>query len=190
MNPRSFIPMPEEKSFLEVERIFERIGIVSDHHVADLGCGAKGHFTFPMAALVGNRGVVYAIDILKSVLQSIERESRLLGFKNIKTVWANFEKFGATKIPDSELDTALLANNLFQSRNHPAIIKEVHRLLKLGGKFIIVDWKKTAAPFGPPVEDRVEKRDITELAQANGFQLIDEFDAGEYHFALIFQKTL
>ncbi len=184
------MPEPEKKSFLDVENILSRAGVASDQHIVDLGCGAKGHFTFSTAALVGNHGVVYAVDILKSVLSSLERESRLLGFKNIKTIWANFEKFGATKISDSELDIALLINNLFQSKNHPAIIKEVHRIVKPAGKFVIVDWKRTASPFGPPSKDRVKKKDIIELVEANDFHLVDEFDAGEYHFALIFQKTL
>ena len=47
--------------------------------VADLGAGG-GMFTIQTARLVGDRGQVYAVDIMKSSLSDIESKARMTGF--------------------------------------------------------------------------------------------------------------
>jgi hypothetical protein len=51
-----------------------------------------------------------------------------------------------------------------------------------------VDWKPTAAPFGPPSKDRVDKEAIKVMANTDKLQLKEEFEAGQYHYGLIFLK--
>jgi ubiquinone/menaquinone biosynthesis C-methylase UbiE len=40
------------------------------------------------------------------------------------------------------------------------IIEESRRLLKKGGKLLIIDWKKEQTPEGPPMEIRVTEETI------------------------------
>ncbi len=84
--------------------------------VGDLGCGNLGYFSVPAAKIVGQNGVVYAVDILKSVLQSVENIARQEGLDNIKTVWSNLEVVGATKITPASLDLIMVVNMLFLGR--------------------------------------------------------------------------
>ncbi|MCX6779720.1 MAG: hypothetical protein NT034_00885 [Candidatus Magasanikbacteria bacterium] len=51
--------------------IFQKVGLSSGMRVADMGCGRTGHFVLPAARVVGEKGLVYAVDILKDVLQSL-----------------------------------------------------------------------------------------------------------------------
>ena len=53
---------------LDVNLILKKAGIGDKMVVANLGCGASGHFVFPVADLVGKKGKVFAVDILKTVL--------------------------------------------------------------------------------------------------------------------------
>lgn len=182
------MPVSGGNQLIDPKKIFERVGLKQGDKIADLGCGGAGHFTFPAAELVGESGMVYAVDILKSVLESIDSEVRLHNYKNIKTVWSDVERFGATKIPDRGLDLVLLINILFQSKNHAGIIKEASRMIRSFGRLLVVDWKQTGAPFGPDIKDRVPKESVISLAQAHGLDLVDDFDAGQYHYALLFQK--
>lgn len=156
--------------------------------VADLGCGAMGFFTIQAAKIVGENGVVYAVDVLKEVLSSVEGRARVEGFNNIKTVWTNLESYGATKIPDNSLDAAFLVNILFQTKKHLEIIREAARLLKPGGKLLIIDWKKNNTPFGPIITDRISQVFIKEAAIKLNLILDKEFEAGNFHFGLIFIK--
>lgn len=174
---------------LNPEEIFKHLDIKAGAKIADLGCGGAGHFTIPAAQKVGNQGVVYAVDILKSVLKSIVSRARLEGISNVKIVWSNLEIVGATKIPKESLDIAFLINILFQSKQHENLFKEASRLLKNKGSLLVVDWQPRGGSFGPPLIDRVKPEKVKEIAQKLNLKLIDEFPAGTYHYGLVFQKS-
>lgn len=168
--------------------VFKEAGVEAGMHVADLGCGNLGYFAIPAAKIVGKNGVVYAVDILKSVLQSVEGRAKQEGLDNLKTVWSNLEIIGATKIEEGSLDATFVINMLFQSKKDDLVLKEAYRLLKNGGKMIIIDWLRISTPFGPPQEDRTNPEEIKRVAQDAGFKLIDEFEAGSYHYGMMFVK--
>ncbi|MDO8669627.1 MAG: methyltransferase domain-containing protein [Candidatus Buchananbacteria bacterium] len=168
--------------------VFEKVGLAEGMNVGDLGCGNLGYFSVPAAKIVGKKGVVYAVDILKSVLQSVEHIAKQEGLDNIKTVWSNLEVVGATKIPSASLDLVMLINMLFQSEDDRKVFLESHRLAKAGGKLVVIDWKMISSPFGPDISKRIKTAETIKFAQEAGFNLVEEFEAGPYHFGLIFVK--
>jgi len=173
---------------LDPLEILSRLGIKNGSKVADLGCGSAGHFVVPAAKLVGGQTTAYAVDILKSVLKSVASVARLEGINNIKPIWSNLEIYGATRIKKESLDFALLINILFQSKQDDQIIKEAIRLLKEGGKLLVIDWNQVPSSFGPAPIDRIKPEEVKKIAKDLELKIIDEFDAGNYHFGLIFEK--
>jgi ubiquinone/menaquinone biosynthesis C-methylase UbiE len=156
--------------------------------VADLGCGTTGHFVFPIAKIVGKIGQVFAVDILKTVLENIDKRVKQDNIENVKTIWSDLEIYGATKIEPNSLDLAMLNNTLYLSSKRKNMISEAIRLLKKGGMLIVVEWKLVALPFGPSVENRVREDLVKTIAQNMGLELKEEFEAGPYHYGLIFEK--
>ncbi|MDP2708820.1 MAG: methyltransferase domain-containing protein [bacterium] len=175
-------------TLIDVNLLLTKAGIEETMKVADLGCGSSGHFVFPTAALVGKKGIVYAVDILRTALETISKRARAENFANIKTIWSNLEIFGATKIEVGSLDVALLINTLYQSHKRAEILREAIRLLKKNGRLVIVEWKNTAAPFGPPAEERVKKDLLENASKKLGLGLGQEFEAGQYHYGLSYIK--
>ena len=175
-------------SLIDANLILNMARVEEKTKVADLGCGSSGHFIFPSASRVGKKGLVYAVDILKSVLESVANLAKHEGLENLKTIWSNLEIVGATKIAAESLDAAYLINILFQSHKDDLVIKEAYRLLKIGGKLIIIDWKRVSTPFGPPMADRTKPEEIKGFARTAGFKLVDEFEAGRYHYGIMFVK--
>lgn len=169
--------------------IFEKAPLEAGMHVGDLGCGNLAYFAIPAAKLVGKGGVVYAVDILKSVLDAVTHLVRQEGLDGIiRPIWSNLEVVGATAIPADSLDLAMLHNMLFQSDKDDQVLRETYRLVKRGGRAIIVDWLRTATPFGPPMEDRTDPEQIKRWALEAGFQVAEEFQAGPYHYGLLLTK--
>ena len=177
-----------KSELLDAGKILQEVlGIEQGQMVADLGAGG-GMFTIQAARLVGDRGQVYAVDIMKSSLSDIESKARMTGFNNVKTVWSNLEIVGAAKINEASLDHAMLVNILFQSKKHYEIMAEATRLLKPGGKLLIIDWSNTAPGFAPPSEMKVDPAQLNAHAVKLNLSLEQEFKAGTYHFGLIFIK--
>lgn len=175
-------------ALIDVNFILDKAQVGGKMKLADFGCGSSGHFVFPSAGAIGRSGTVYAVDILKTALESIRKRAKQENLNNVKIVWSDIEIFGATKIEANSVDVGLLINTLYQSRKRVEIMREVIRMIKKHGKLIIVEWKNIDSPFGPPTEERV-KRDLLNIAAKKlGLQLEEEFEAGAYHYGLMFTK--
>jgi ubiquinone/menaquinone biosynthesis C-methylase UbiE len=121
-------------------------------------------------------------------LSEINKRIKQENIANIQTVWSNLEIFNATKIESGSLDAVFLINTLYQSHKRVEIMREAIRMLKKGGKLLVVDWKNLASPFGPPAEERV-KIDLLKIGGKKlGLEIEDEFDAGQYHYGILFTK--
>lgn len=155
--------------------------------VADLGCGTIGNFSLASARLVGSDGEVYAVDILKDALSAVEERARALKYNCLRTVWSDVEILGATNVP-TEMDFVYLVAILFQNKQHLSILKEAARLLKTGGKLLVIEWIPQATPLGPAVEKRLSPEAIKSLTSEIGLKFEQLFSAGPYHYGLIFQK--
>ncbi|MDD4332632.1 MAG: methyltransferase domain-containing protein [Patescibacteria group bacterium] len=175
-------------ALLDPNYILEKAKLGEGMRVADLGCGTSGHFVFPAARIVGKKGKVFAVDILKTALENINRRVKVDNFENIETIWSNLEIFGAAKIESSSLDVAMLINTLYQSNKRGDILREAVRLLKKGGNLLVVEWRNISLPFGPPASERVDQELIKTMARKLGTEIKEEFNAGQYHYGMLFVK--
>ncbi|KKQ62219.1 MAG: rRNA (Adenine-N6-)-methyltransferase [Parcubacteria group bacterium GW2011_GWE2_38_18] len=174
---------------LDVNLILGKAQIGENMKVATLGCGSSGHFVFPAAQLVGKKkGIVYAVDILKTVLERVTRLAKQDNYSNVVPIWSDLEIFNATKIEAGSLDVVLLINILYQSHKRVEILREAIRMLKKDGRVLIVEWKNIASPLGPPVEERVNINLLHTAAPKLGLKLEEEFQAGQFHYGVVFNK--
>ena len=181
--------VPSGNVFLSPGKILNAVGVNPGDKIADLGCGGAGYFVLQAARMIGDKGVVYGVDVLKSALSGLESKAKLEGLSNIVSVWSNAEIYGGAKaIKNGSLDLVLLTQLLFQSKKHKEIFRETARILKSKGKAVVVDWKKCDLSFGPKPEQCVTVDQVKEVAQDTGFKFIDEFEPGVYHYGLIFEK--
>jgi SAM-dependent methyltransferase len=190
----SYTPRPNQRQvfgkseLLDAGKILSEIlGLSTGKIVANLGAGG-GMFTLQSARLVGEQGQVYAVDILKSALSDIDSKARMAGLHNIKTVWSNLEIVGAAKINDGLADFGLLINVLFQSKKHYEILAEAARILKNGGKLLVIDWSNGDSGLIPPSDMLVNPEKTIATCAELGLVLEQQFRAGQYHFGMIFIK--
>ena len=173
--------------FINPQAVISELEIGAGMLVGDFGCGT-GYFTFPLAKVVGQTGRVYALDILKDKLEAIESQAKLLGLGNISTRRVNLETAGGSKLDDASLDWVFLVTMLFQNKNKEIIVQEAKRILKPGGKILVIEWNKKDASFGPANNLRVAEEEISQLIQANSLSVIKKISISDFHFGLIFEK--
>lgn len=180
--------IPTGKELIDPFKILQEAGIAPEQKVADFGCGTLGHYVFAAAQLVGPAGKVYAVDILKSVLDSVESMSRIERITNVETVWGDLERERGVKIDDGALDIGLMINNLYLTKKPAEMTRECLRMVKPGGTFVIVDWKPEGAAFGPDPKARMSARGALQLGLDAGLELVKEIVPGPYHYGYVFRK--
>jgi ubiquinone/menaquinone biosynthesis C-methylase UbiE len=179
--------LPTGRALIDPFNALEKAGIREEMRVADLGVGAVGHFLFPAAKLVGPKGHVYGVDILKSVLQANQSRTKLSGLDNVEMVWGNFEKLNGSRLPDASMDMAIMVNVL-HAVDKDGAIQESKRILATDGILLVIEWKAAGAVLGPSSERRLPKEDASAAAMQAGFLLVKEFEAGPYHYGLVLKK--
>jgi ubiquinone/menaquinone biosynthesis C-methylase UbiE len=173
--------------FINPQAIIETLEITEGMAVGDFGAGT-GYFTFPLAQKLGQSGVVYAIDILKEKIETIESQAKLLRFDNIVAKRANLELANGSKLTEASLDWVFLVTMLFQNKDKKTVMLEAARVLKKGGKILVIEWVMGDFSFGPARELRVSKEEIFELAQGADLSVGEEIEISDFHFGLILEK--
>ncbi len=154
--------------------------------VADLGCGS-GFFTLPAAQMVGPTGTIYAVDVQESKLNATISIANQFNHKNVRIVQADLVK-PLLQIPEHSCDLVIIGNILHEVSNAQALIKNAYRLLKNTGRILVVEWKKTASPFGPPLEKRLEQQKLEVLLMQSGLRKYKEVETDGYHYSVLFEK--
>ena len=116
-------------------------------------------------------------------------EARERGIRNVQTVLSNVEAHQGTKLRDQSVDWVVVANVLFQIEDRPGFIREISRILKPEGSFLLVDWTESFGNLGPHAKDVVPRADAEKLAAASGFRPMPKvIDAGAHHYGIVFRK--
>jgi ubiquinone/menaquinone biosynthesis C-methylase UbiE len=156
--------------------------------VADLGAGS-GAYTFAAAAIVGDTGRVFAVDVQKDLLSRIKNTAKGNGLYNIEVIWGNSEKLGGTKLREASIDVVIAANILFQIEHKEDFLNEIKRILKMRGKALVVDWSGSFGGMGPHPQALVTEEKAKELFESAGLSYEKTINAGEHHYGLIFRRT-
>jgi len=174
-------------SFSDPQKNIEQFYLREGMRVADLGAG-MGAYSIAAAKKVGDNGRVYAVEVQKDFLQKIKNEAKAQGVDNVEVLWGDIEELGGTKIGDGAVDAVILSNVLFQVEDGKGLLSEAKRILTSGGSMLVVDWADSFGNLGPRQRDVLTRDSALELGDKAGLVLRSEFDAGNHHYGLIFEK--
>jgi ubiquinone/menaquinone biosynthesis C-methylase UbiE len=134
---------PLRRKFFDPVKALKAAGIRSGQEVLEVGCGT-GFFTVPAAELVGDEGLVRAIDLHPLAIEQVTRKIRDAGVTNVRLTKTNAAETG---LPGDSIDLVLLFG-VIPSPTLPLdrLLPEMHRLLKPDGALAV--W--TAFPWWSP----------------------------------------
>jgi ubiquinone/menaquinone biosynthesis C-methylase UbiE len=179
--------LPVQGRFIEPTVVASHFLLHPGDTVADFGAGA-GVFVEILARVVGPSGRVIACEIQKELVEKIGDMARKKGLLQIDPKWSDLESETGIPIPDGTLDAGILVNTLFQLENKGGALREIHRCVRTGGKFFVIDWSDSFGGLGPQYDQVVSQRDAQAYVEAAGFVFERSFDAGDHHYGLAFRK--
>lgn len=161
-----------------------KLGVSDGMKVVDLGAGS-GFYSIECAKKVGPAGRVFSVDVQKDLLERLRSAATSQGVRNIEVVWGNAEKIGGTKLRESIADRVICSNILFQIEKPDEFALEIKRILKLGGKLLVIDWTEGSA-MGP--EHIFSSTKAQALFEKSGFVIEQTFGAGDHHYGIVFKR--
>ncbi len=101
----------------------------------DLGCG-KGHDVLRMATLAGSKGFAYGVDISTGMMDTARQNAKKLNLENVDFIYSELEDI---RLEDNLADVVISNCTINHSLEQAKVWKEVGRILKKGGYFVVSD---------------------------------------------------
>jgi ubiquinone/menaquinone biosynthesis C-methylase UbiE len=166
----------------DASQVLSEIGIAPGVTMADIGCG-DGFFSIPAARMVGETGLIYALDESTEAIASLKEKAAASGLTNLRPVIANAEK---TVLCRRCADVVLMANVLHDFEEPLKALLNAHEILKPGGTLADLDWKKEAQYMhGPPFSKRLSQENVSALLSQAGFKIVKSLLSGPFHYLLL-----
>lgn len=167
-------------------KVLGALAVAAGESILDLGCG-RGAETLEAAGLAGPEGRAVGLDLTEAMVQAARQEAARRGVANAEFVSGDIEDlpFG-----DGTFDGAMSNCVINHARDKNRVFREIHRVLKPGGRFVISD-ATTRLPLPEEVRNdpeawaqcfggAVTTEEYLEGVRASGFAELEILDRREY----------
>jgi SAM-dependent methyltransferase len=155
---------PERDAWQKPDAVVAAVGLGPAQTLADIGAGT-GYFAVRFARKSPG-GKVYGVDIEPDMVRYMKERAGREKLPNLTPVLGT----AADPAIPAAVDVIFLCDTYHHIDERTAYFRKVAASLAPGGRLVIVDFKKTETPVGPPLAMRVEPSRIdAELAPA-GFR--------------------
>lgn len=172
----------------EREAILRELGLEPGMSVADIGAGT-GLFTFPMAAVVGKEGQVYAVDISEGFISHLNEQSTKRGTPQVQTIQCPEDNSGLAK---ASIDRAFICDTYHHFTYPLTTTRSILDALRPGGRLLVVDFERIEGVSRDWIlgHVRADKDTFRKEIEQVGFQFLREVqvDGLEENYCLLFLK--
>ena len=150
---------------LQINRVIDILGIVPGKSVADIGAGS-GFFTVLAARRVGDKGMVYAVDINAEAIQYIDARIKKVNLHNVKTILGKADD----PLLPARVDAVLLLKTYHEIAEPIVLFRNLRKSLAKDAKVGVIDRNGNGTDHGVG-RDVV----IREMKEA-GYRLVQQED--------------
>ena len=169
------------RSWFNPESVLADTGLRAGMTFMDIGSG-NGFFTMLAAQIVGEKGMVYAVDTDASAIENLKHKVTEKGLTNVKAVVAEAEE---TVFCEACADIVFYSIVLHDFHDPAKVLLNAKRMVKPTGKLVDLDWKKKRMAFGPPEQIRFSEKKASTLMQTAGLKIDSVQDIGPYHYMIV-----
>ena len=180
----AWLERPEREKEERPERLMPALKLKPGDVVADIGAGT-GFYTRRLAKAVGERGLVYAVEIQPEMLELLTNKLAAEHIRNVKAVLGTVTD---PKLPPASLDLILMVD-VYHEFDHPyEMAQAMCRALKPGGRMVLVEFR--AEDPDVPIK-RVHKMSEAQVRREMGAQplaWVETISALPRQHVMVFRK--
>jgi ubiquinone/menaquinone biosynthesis C-methylase UbiE len=170
------------RDILRAEVILKAADIKNGDKFLDAGCG-DGYVSIEASDIVGSDGEVFAVDAYPDSIDIVKNEIKKRNIKNIQPIVADITN--ELPLNDNSIDLALMANVLHgfvDGGEVDQVMSNMVNVLKPGGIFAVVEFRKVESNRGPPFHVRISPEEVSNILKNYKFDVINSCEIGEYHY--------
>jgi len=176
---------PARRTWLPPAEVLGAVALHPGDTIADVGAGT-GYFSLPMAQVLGPQGRIYAVDAQDKMHALLRQKLDEFTLSIVELIHAEADNTG---LPVSCCDLFFVANVWHEFDDHAAVLRESSRVLKVGGRIAILDWRTDVLPeHGPPLEHRLNSSHALDALRSSGFQKVAIANVGLYSWLVQGQR--
>jgi len=156
---------PGRAERLGIDSVMDTLGITLGKSVADIGAGS-GFFTVLAARRVGDKGIVYAMDINPEAIQYIDSRLKKADLHNVKTV---LSKADDPLLP-APVDAVLLLKTYHEIAEPMVLFRNLRHSLAKEAKVGVIDRNGNGTDHG------VGRDVVVREMQEAGYKLVQQED--------------
>lgn len=176
---------PERDAWQKPRELVKALALAPGQVVADIGAGT-GYFAPHLAAAVGERGSVLAVDIEPNLVAHLRDRAEKEATPRVIPILASADN---PRLPRGTVDLVLIVDTYHHIDDRQRYFSELHRNLTASGRVAIVDFKEGELPVGPPPEHKLAKAKVVEEMAGVGYVLANDFDFLPHQYFLIFVRA-
>jgi len=132
-----WLERPERTSEERPELVLAALELKPGMAVADLGAGS-GYYSWRMARRVGDKGIVYAVDVQPEMVRLLEKQMAERGVTNVRPLLGIPAD---PRLPEGRLDLVVMVD-VYHELEYPfEVLASVVRALKPGGRVAFVEYR-------------------------------------------------
>ena len=170
---------PERLEYFDLTRIWVHLQPQAGNTIVDIGTGV-GFVALPLAADFPDC-IIIGCDIQPGMIELFLEDADRRGLDNVNGI---VMAPNVVDLSDGSADAVVMAQLHHELDEPLLLLKECHRILKPGGRIVIVDWKDEDNGKSPPAGRRVAEAVICSQINEAGFTNLESHNVHQFHNTL------
>jgi len=185
----SGMPVVEQwESYFDAAGILDSFGFGRlSGDAIEFGCG---YGTFTVVAARRIQGTLFALDIDPLMVGATAARVLQADLKNVVVEQRDFVTQGCGRNPLSA--SLVLLFNILHIEDPVGLLKEAHRVLRVGGQVAIIHWNHDVrTPRGPPLNIRPRPEQCRAWGEEAGLRWVrdERLPGSPWHWGMLLEKT-
>ena len=181
-----WLERPEREAEENPQAAIDALGLKSGMVVCDLGAGS-GYYSARMAAKVGPKGRVYAVDIQPGMIKLLEKRIKDEKLTNIQPV---LSAPNDPKLPDGQIDLMILVDVYHEFDQPEQMLRKIRKSLKDDGRLVLLEFRKEDPKVPIREEHKMSIVQVRQEMEAEGFEIAEVKEHLPWQHMIFLRKKL